>query len=107
MSLDLEDLNRQIERSIPQRDGVLTIEQARALVVEVVLLRTGLDATRAYADRVEREMLLLRGEVERLQVEVQQEREAAMNLFQDLGRLLMAKAVEHDEMLSVLRRGKK
>jgi hypothetical protein len=39
MTIDLDEVKRQIEESIPWRDGVLTVEQAYRLVDEVELLR--------------------------------------------------------------------
>ena len=41
-----------------------------ALIAEVELLRTGRDVTRDYADRLEAEVLLLRGEAERERADV-------------------------------------
>ncbi len=37
--INLNEVKQQINESIPWRDGVLTVEQARALVAEVEILR--------------------------------------------------------------------
>jgi hypothetical protein len=75
MTIDVDDLASEISAGIygDDRMGVATLNAAvaalSALVAEVerlryeaVLLRTGRDATRAYADRVESEVLYLRAE---------------------------------------------